>query len=465
MKKGTPRVNVVFDGLFDRIRCTGVSGTAPFFSHDSRTLAYASGSSTFTLHVPDRMTGEKLSSKRGRKPHWYEKDNRLAWVVDNKPAHKDTVFDLSVYREDDLADYRELAFRTAWAKLRDRFYDRGMHGVDWKAVRDRYLPAARNASSYSVFTRVVDLMTGELDASHLGFWSSGASDREWVRPPKPHNWAAVTGHLGVRFAPGTFKVADVIPGSPAEGVLRVGDEIVEIDGRRVEAGTHLADILNLPEGRQVQLVVKGREADPVYLKLATYARMRDLIAEAEVKSARAKVDAATGGRVGYLAVRKMKPKNYQMFEEEVYSRCWGKDALVIDLRGNTGGFTADWLQRRDVRPCGEDAEARTSRRAPNSRRRDRHERRESARLRHAPHPWARVVPLRRQRHGEQRREAGHRGGPDAGGRGSRARPAARRGGQGPPGRLGVAISGFQTPLFTVKDGNGVKTSFGALWRG
>ena len=164
-----------------------------------------------------------------------------------------------------------------------------------------------------------------------------------MRPPKPHNWTAVTGHLGVRFAPGTFKVAEVIAGSPAEGKLRVGDEVAAIDGKRLGPGTHLDDILNLPEGKQVQIVVKGREAEPVYLKLATYARMRDLIAEAGVKSTRARIDATTGGRVGYLAVRKMKPKNYQMFEEQVYSRCWGKDALVIDLRGNTGGFTADWL--------------------------------------------------------------------------------------------------------------------------
>ncbi len=341
--KGVPRVNIVFDGLFDRIRCTGASGTAPFFSHDSRTLAYGNGSTTYTLHVPDRMTGEKLSSRRGRNARWYAKDNRLAWTVDNKPAHKDTVFNLSVYREDDLSDYRELAFRTAWAKLRDGFYDRGMHGVDWKAVRDRYLPAARHASSHSVFTRVVNLMTGELNASHVGFWSSNTSDREWVRPPKPHNWAAVTGHLGVRFAPDMFRVAAVIPGSPAEGKLHVGDVVESVDGRRLDKGTRLEPLLNLPEGKQVQLVVKGREADPVYLKLATYEQVRDLIAEEEVKAVRARIDASTGGRVGYLAVRKMKPKNYQMFEEDVYSRCWGKDALVIDLRGNTGGHTADWL--------------------------------------------------------------------------------------------------------------------------
>ena len=342
-KTDAPRVNIVFEGLFDRIRCTGLSGVSPFFSHDSRTLAYGCGSSTYSLHIPDRMTGERLSSRRGGNPRWYEKDNRLAWAVDNKPAHKDNVYGLEVYREDNLSDYREMAFRTAWAMLRDRFYDRSMHGVNWKAVRDRYVQAARNASSYSVFTRVISMMTGELDASHFGFWSSSTSDREWVRPPKPHNWTIVTGHLGVRFAPGTFKVAEVIPGSPAEGNLHVGDEIASIDGKRLEKGAHMDDILNLPEGKQVQLVVRGRETEPVYLKLATYGQVRNLIAAADEKSVRAMIDAATGGRVGYLAVRRMRLDNYKMFEEEVYSRCWGKDALVIDLRGNTGGYTGDWL--------------------------------------------------------------------------------------------------------------------------
>ena len=342
-KTNAPHAHIVFDGLYDRIRSTGVMGEAPFFSHDSRTLAYDGGSGTFTLHVPDRMTGEKLSGRRGRKAHWYEKGNRLAWRVDNKPAHKDAVFDLSVYRTDDLSDYRELAFRTAWAKLRDRFYDRRMHGVDWKSVRDRYLPAARHASSYSVFTRVIHLMTGELNASHVGFWASDTANRDWVRPPKPHNWSMVTGHLGVRLEPGTFRVAEVVPGSPAEGVLAVGDEIVSVDGTRLGMGVRLEDVLNLPKGQLVQLVVKGREADPIHVKLASYEQVRNLLEDARVKAARAAVEAATGGCVGYLAVKRMKEADYKTFEDEVYSRCWGKDALIIDLRGNTGGFTGDRL--------------------------------------------------------------------------------------------------------------------------
>ena len=83
----------------------------------------------------------------------------------------------------------------------------------------------------------------------MGFWSSNTSDREWVRPPKPHNWTAVTGHLGVRFAPGTFRVAAVIPGSPAEGKLHVGDVVEAIDGKQLDNGTRLEHLLTLPDGK------------------------------------------------------------------------------------------------------------------------------------------------------------------------------------------------------------------------
>lgn len=340
-KEAKPSVKIVFDGLYDRIRRTGISGDLPFFSHDSRTLAYRTGSVTDTIHIPDRIRGERLCSKYGFDPHWYAKDNRIVWRVNNLPAHRDKTFGVSVYRADDLPDYRELAFRTAWARLRDRFYDRKMHGVDWKAVRDKYLPAARNASGYSVFIRVIDLMTGELNASHLGFWASDAAEREWVRTPKPHNWSAVTGHLGVKFAPGTFKVAEVVQGSNAEGCLAVGDEILAVDGKRAENAAQLTELLTLPEGQQVQLTLKGREKDPLYIKLSSYKTIRELIEKNNDKEVRTKVEKATGGRVGYLAVRRMNFDTYKTFEDEVYSVAWDKDALIIDVRDNVGGFTSD----------------------------------------------------------------------------------------------------------------------------
>ena len=342
-KKEAKRVNVVFDRLYDRIRVTGVEGREPFFSHDSRTLAYGTGVGTFSIHIPDRLKGERVSSNRGHCVMWYKKGDRLAWSVGGKPAHKDTLFNMAVYREDDLQEYRELVYRTAWAMLRDRFYDVSMHGVDWNAVRVKYQPAARHASSYSVFVRAMSMMLGELGASHMGFSPSELAAREWMRTPKPHNWQRTTGHLGVRFHPGTFRVAEVIPDSPATGKLAEGDEVVSIDGVKLGAGVNIDDLLNLHEGQKVQVAVKGREAEPFYIDLATYGRIRSLLGDEKEKRVRDHVEKASGGRVGYLAVAQMNKKEYERFEDKVYSLCWGKDAMIIDIRNNTGGFTAGWM--------------------------------------------------------------------------------------------------------------------------
>ena len=40
---------------------------------------------------------------------------------------------------DPREEWRQM-FIEAWRLERDYFYDRGMHGVDWKAMRDKYRP-------------------------------------------------------------------------------------------------------------------------------------------------------------------------------------------------------------------------------------------------------------------------------------------------------------------------------------
>jgi len=338
--------NIVFDGLCERVRETGLRASNPFFSHDSRTIAFDSGSCTDKVKIPNEMNAKRLSSKRGRAAVWFKDGDRVAWAVDNKPALLDNVFNVSVYREDDLADYRELAFRTAWARIRDKFYDRNCHGTDWPAVRAKYVLAARNAASYSVFTRVINMMLGELDASHLGFWSDSSSDREWVRKPTLHNWSQTCGDIGVRFEPGTFKVASIIEDSPADGVLALGDEITAVDGVPLRKGDCFDDRLVVPSGGAgVQLTLKhGGEGDsgkPIYIKPVPRSRIRELVREAKLKENRRKVHEATKGKVGYLHIDKMGEEDYRRFEAEIFSECWGKDAVIIDVRGNTGGYVAD----------------------------------------------------------------------------------------------------------------------------
>src|SRR5262249_50566902 len=55
------------------------------------------------------------------------------------------------------------------------------------------------------------------------------------------------------------------------------------------------------------------------------------------------VDAASKGTLGYLHVRGMDFPSFYRFEQDLYAAGAGKDGLIIDVRENGGGSTADHL--------------------------------------------------------------------------------------------------------------------------
>ena len=64
------------------------------------------------------------------------------------------------------AEFHEL-FLDAWRLERDYFYDRNMHGVDWKAMRDRYLPLVDRVADRDDLNDVIAQMVSELSALHI----------------------------------------------------------------------------------------------------------------------------------------------------------------------------------------------------------------------------------------------------------------------------------------------------------
>src|SRR6202453_2084902 len=57
-------------------------------------------------------------------------------------------------------------FLDAWRLERDYFYDRKMHGVDWIAMRDRYLPLVDRVADRDELNEVIAQMVSELSALH-----------------------------------------------------------------------------------------------------------------------------------------------------------------------------------------------------------------------------------------------------------------------------------------------------------
>lgn len=337
--------------LSDRVRKTSIRARNPFFKYDSRTLAYrAEPRRTDTVHIPDRMSGSRLFGCSGVPGEWVKgKDgDRVLWKVEDRPAHGETTLKFGVYQTTDLADYRELAFRTAWGRIRDRFYDPAVHGADWNAVRGRYLAAARNAADMSVFRRVLDMMLGEADASHLGYYPDSNSRKEWGRRELRSGWTEVTAHTGLHLAPGKggWIVRDVIPDGPADrpGVgIAAGDVITAVDGVSVAGNEDPAILMNGHDDRNIRLAFRRTNGSTgaAIVKSCNFTKVRELIGAADVKEKRLRVHRASNDKFGYLHVSKMNFDSFWPFQHEVFSEGYGKDGLVIDVRGNTGGFTAD----------------------------------------------------------------------------------------------------------------------------
>jgi tricorn protease len=243
-------------------------------------------------------------------------------------------------------------FRECWRQMRDFFYDPGLHGVDWKAVRDKYEPLAAHAAHRADLTYVIGEMIGELDAGHC--YVGGGEMPKVERVPM--------GLLGADLVrdpqTGYFRIAKIYRGSPGDPKLRaplsavgvnakVNDYVIAVDGRPVNKMSSPYEALVNKAGKQVTLTLNtepkaegGR--DVVIVPVASDA---DLRYHDWVETNIQKVAKATDGRVGYLHVPDMQVVGLNEFVKYFYPQT-RKKALIIDVRGNGGGNVSPMLIER-----------------------------------------------------------------------------------------------------------------------
>ena len=348
---------IVLDGLAERVRNLRMRGEDPFFSPDGRTLGWNWGGKTWKAKLTDEkdteMFGKGILVKSWTKSGGDKKDGEelMLGVLDGLPTKGDKTFGFTVFQTIDVADWQELAFLMAWADVRDGFCDPAVHGADWPAIREKYRLAARHAPAWSVFARLMEMTYGEIDGSHFGFWASDATRARWLTKASPSNWNPITAHLGARFDPDWrgegWRVRDVIPDSPCdrgkEGLL-AGDVVLSVDGKPVSPGMDYAEAMTAPLPHKFTLSVqRAGETNALVREIegTNFTKARQLLRAAEVKEARKRV--AEKGNFGYLAIDAMRDDTADAFTDAVFAECFGKDGVVIDVRFNTGGHTADRL--------------------------------------------------------------------------------------------------------------------------
>jgi tricorn protease len=252
-------------------------------------------------------------------------------------------------RVDRAQEYRQM-LDEAWRIQRDWFYDEGMHGVDWRKIRDKYAALVPWCGARGDLTYLIGEMIAELNIGHTYVYGG---DQQHAGAPSR------TAMLGCDFAAdprsGRVRIARILPGcvwdaaarSPlAEpGVdVREGDFLLAVDGRPLAAGANPYELLADAAGRTVELEVadNAEGKQPRTVVVEPLRGEGGLRYRTWVEANRRYVDEKSGGRLGYLHLPDMGEPGLVEFGAYWYPQT-GREGLVIDERDNGGGFVGDMI--------------------------------------------------------------------------------------------------------------------------
>ena len=251
-------------------------------------------------------------------------------------------------RVEPRAEWRQ-NFVDAWRLEGDFFYDPGLHGVDWKKMRDRY----GQLIPYVTDRRDLDYVLGELIAE-LG------AGHAYVRPggDRPTPERVGVGLLGCDFEldadAGRYRLVGILTErdwnkdqrTPLFGPgveVAEGDYLLAIDGAALSAPANPYALLEGKVDKQVTLTLAttlaGETREVVVRPIGADVPLRYV---RWVEGNRRLVAELTDGKVGYLHLPDTAFDGARAFAQAYYPQT-RLEGLVIDERYNGGGFIPDFF--------------------------------------------------------------------------------------------------------------------------
>jgi len=316
---GGPSAVLHYYDLEERRAKTVISGISSYrLSAGGKKVLYRSGS---TYGIIELATGKKVGDGK------IATDKLKAWI-------------------DPKEEWPQI-FVEAWRVQRDFFYDPNMHGLDWKAVRERYESLLEYVVDREDLNYVIGEMIAELNASHTYVRGGDIESAQTIS----------VGLLGCDFELDTehnaYRISRIYEGADWDATVRSplrepgidvneGEYLLAVNGRQLDTSEDPWAAFQALAGEVVTLTVsrtpdmneaRDLTVKPVSSELALRNR-------AWVEQNRRKVQKATNNRVGYIYVPDT-GRNGQNELVRQFSAQWTKDALIIDERFNSGGQIPD----------------------------------------------------------------------------------------------------------------------------
>jgi len=242
----------------------------------------------------------------------------------------------------------ENIFNEAWRVNRDFFYDPGMHGVDWIAMKAKYQPFLKDVSCSDDLYRVMQWMFSELSVGHHRFSSRG---------DRLNNSKSVRGGLlGANYLVNNnrYQITKIFGGlnwtpslrSPLTepGVaVNKADYIISVNGKNVKGSDNLYRFFENTADKIVSLEVSknANGSESRTYKVTPLTTEWDIRNRDWVEGNMRKVHEATNGDVAYVYVPNTSVEGFNYFKRYFYPQA-NKKAIIIDERFNGGGSLADY---------------------------------------------------------------------------------------------------------------------------
>jgi tricorn protease len=236
---------------------------------------------------------------------------------------------------------RRQVFEEAWRVMKNRFYDAGMHGVNWAAAKDRYESLLPHIADSDQLHDTVMTMIGELNASHTGISGGGTLPGQPAAPERIQ-----TRYPGFELSPdssGYYKVSRIYRKGPADHEyikLATGNFILSVGGKELKTKDNYWQLFNILPGQKFEFRVNSQPSPDgawtVDLQPLAATAQANLEYSLWVEGRKNMVEALSGGEIGYLHIRAMDAPSLQKFQEDLIDNR-GKKALIIDERFNGGG--------------------------------------------------------------------------------------------------------------------------------
>jgi len=262
--------------------------------------------------------------------------------------HKIQGLDMQLDRR---AEWRQIYFE-CWRQMRDFFFSPTMDGVDWTAMRDKYAALLPFVNHRNDLTYLLGELIGELNIGHT--YVGGGE-----RPDTPRIKLGLLGaELSRDPATRAYRIERILPGenwdkktrSPLTDIgvnVKPGDYILAVNNTPVSSLPNLYDALIGTADKQVILRVNSKPTDDG-ARDVTVVPTDDEAPLYYIDWVQKNIDYVTkktGGEVGYLHIPDMGQPGLNEFTKLYFPQI-RKHALIVDVRGNGGGFVSPLVIER-----------------------------------------------------------------------------------------------------------------------